>query len=295
MAHDREQIEKLARTYTEAWCSHDAGRVAAHYVPGGTIAINGGKPGGIAEVAQSFVAAFPDIQVFMDDLVFKDDLVEYHWTFTGTSAETGKQVRILGFEEWTIAAAGLIAESLGTTTRLNTIASSSTAALSDGETGRARLRRRLGGVLAVLAGGRLLHEAWPRPLVARGADQAGDPGSRDPARPPGSLPGPRRRNGPGAGRRRARPLRPRPGLRDLGAGPHRAQLGHPDDAEGRAGARHERSVPSRAPPDLLGHPRRRHRHRRGPELGVAGGCGPGRHLLRLQRDGRGALPRRAVP
>jgi hypothetical protein len=113
MAHNREQIEKLARTYTEAWCSHDAGRVAAHYVPGATIAINGGEPGGIAEVAQSFVAAFPDIQVFMDDLVFKDDLVEYHWTFTGTSAETGKQVRIPGFEEWTIAADGLIAESLG--------------------------------------------------------------------------------------------------------------------------------------------------------------------------------------
>jgi SnoaL-like domain len=113
MAHDREQIEELARTYTEAWCSHDAGRVAAHYVPGGTIAINGGEPGEIAEVAQSFVAAFPDIEVFMDDLVFKDDLVEYHWTFTGTSAETGKQVRIPGFEEWTIAADGLIAESLG--------------------------------------------------------------------------------------------------------------------------------------------------------------------------------------
>ena len=113
MAHDREQIEELAGTYTEAWCSHDAGRVAAHYVPGGTIVINGGEPGGIAEVAQSFVDAFPDIEVFMDDLVFKDDLVEYHWTFTGTSAETGKQVRIPGFEEWTIAADGLIAESLG--------------------------------------------------------------------------------------------------------------------------------------------------------------------------------------
>lgn len=49
----------------------------------------------------------------MDDLVFKDDLVEYHWTFTGTSAETGKQMRIPGFEEWTIAADGLIAASLG--------------------------------------------------------------------------------------------------------------------------------------------------------------------------------------
>lgn len=114
MAHDREQIEELARTYTEAWCSHDAGRVADHYVPGGTIAINGGEPDEITGVAQSFVDAFPDIEVFMDELVFKDDdLVEYHWTFTGTSAETGKRVRIPGFEQWTIGADGLIAESLG--------------------------------------------------------------------------------------------------------------------------------------------------------------------------------------
>jgi hypothetical protein len=30
------------------------------------------------------MAAFPDIEVFLDDVVFKDELVEYHWTFTGT-------------------------------------------------------------------------------------------------------------------------------------------------------------------------------------------------------------------
>ena len=58
---DREQIEQLALSYTEAWCSHDAGRVADHYAPGGVIAINGGEPAPIAEVAHSFVAAFPGI------------------------------------------------------------------------------------------------------------------------------------------------------------------------------------------------------------------------------------------
>ena len=114
MAGDRQRIEKLARGYTEAWCSRDPARVAAHYVPGGTIAINGGDAAGIEEVAQGFVAAFPDIQVFMDDLVLRDDgTVEYRWTFTGTSAETGKSVRVPGFEEWTIAPDGLIAESRG--------------------------------------------------------------------------------------------------------------------------------------------------------------------------------------
>ncbi len=112
MAHDRKQIEELARSYTEAWCSHDVGRVVDHYVPGGTIAFNGGEPVGIEEVAQFFVTAYPDGEVFMDDLVFKEDSVEYHWTVTGTRAETSKRVRIAGFEEWTIGADGLIAESL---------------------------------------------------------------------------------------------------------------------------------------------------------------------------------------
>lgn len=113
VAHDRQQIEQLARDYTEAWCSRDPTRVAAHYAPGGTITINGGEPAPIRGVAESFVAAFPDIQVFMEDLVVTDDLVEYRWTFTGTSAETGKSVRIPGAEQWTIGANGLIEESRG--------------------------------------------------------------------------------------------------------------------------------------------------------------------------------------
>jgi nuclear transport factor 2 (NTF2) superfamily protein len=113
MAHDRGQIEQLARDYTEAWCSRDPSRVAASYVPGGTISINGGEPAGIADVAGAFIAAFPDIEVFLDDLVFGEDAVEYHWKFTGTSAETGQSVRIAGFEEWTISPEGLIASSRG--------------------------------------------------------------------------------------------------------------------------------------------------------------------------------------
>jgi nuclear transport factor 2 (NTF2) superfamily protein len=114
MTHDRKQVAQLARSYTEAWCSRDSARVAAHYVPGGTIAVNGGDAAAIAEVAEGFIAAFPDIEVFMDDLVLREDgVVEYRWTFTGTSAETGQSVRVPGFEEWTIAADGLIAESRG--------------------------------------------------------------------------------------------------------------------------------------------------------------------------------------
>jgi hypothetical protein len=70
--------------------------VAGHYVPDGMITINGGDAAPIAEVAQAFIAAFPDIEVFMDDLVLREDgIIEYRWTFTGTSAETGKSVRVL--------------------------------------------------------------------------------------------------------------------------------------------------------------------------------------------------------
>ena len=110
---DAARIEELAQSYTEAWCSRDAARVASHYEPGATIAINGGEPAGIAEVAVSFFAGFPDITVYMDELLVGDEIVEYRWTFTGTSSETGKWVRIVGAEEWTIGEDGLIASALG--------------------------------------------------------------------------------------------------------------------------------------------------------------------------------------
>ena len=109
-----EQIEDLARGYTEAWCSHDPAPVAAYYAPGGTIAVNGGEPAGIEDVAAAFITAFPDIEVLMDELVIRDDgVVEYRWTFTGTSVDTGRWVRTPGFEEWSIDSDGSIAESRG--------------------------------------------------------------------------------------------------------------------------------------------------------------------------------------
>jgi len=115
MPLDQDQVRDFARSYTEAWCSHDPARVAEHFVPGGTIAINGGAPTEITEVASSFMTAFPDIQVFMGDVVFKDDAVEYHWTFsTNTGPDgTGNWVRIPGFEAWTFGDDGRVAVSQG--------------------------------------------------------------------------------------------------------------------------------------------------------------------------------------
>ena len=89
MTHDEAAIREFARSYTDAWCSHNPAKVADHFVPGGTIAINGGDPTEVTQVARSFIDAFPDIQVCMDDVVLNDETVEYHWTFTGTNTGPG--------------------------------------------------------------------------------------------------------------------------------------------------------------------------------------------------------------
>ena len=120
MPHDQDRVRDFARRYTDAWCSQDPAKVAEHYAPGGSLTINGGEPAqgraALTEVARSFMSAFPDMQVLMDDVVVRDDAVEYHWTLVGTNTGpggTGKRVRISGFEEWTIGDDGLIAESQG--------------------------------------------------------------------------------------------------------------------------------------------------------------------------------------
>jgi uncharacterized protein (TIGR02246 family) len=120
MAPDPEQLREFARRYTEAWCSQEPERVAAHYAPEGSLTINDGAPSvgraAITEAARSFMVAFPDMQVLMDELRLDGDRAEYHWTLVGTNTGpggTGHKVRISGFEEWTIGDDGLIAASLG--------------------------------------------------------------------------------------------------------------------------------------------------------------------------------------
>jgi len=120
VAHDPDQLREFAERYTEAWCSQDPERVAAAYALNGSLTINGGQPSvgraAITEAARSFMVAFPDMEVLMDDLRVEGDSAEYHWTLVGTNTGpggTGKSVRISGFEEWTIGDDGLIAASLG--------------------------------------------------------------------------------------------------------------------------------------------------------------------------------------
>ena len=120
MTPDSDRLLDVARRYTEAWCSQDPARVAEHYASEGALTINGGTPSvgrtAITEAARSFMTAFPDVQVPMDDVIVKDDATEYHWTLVGTNTGpggTGNRVRISGFEEWTLGDDGLVAESQG--------------------------------------------------------------------------------------------------------------------------------------------------------------------------------------
>ena len=120
MSTDPEKLRQFAEDYTAAWCSMDPSRVAGHFAPDGSLAINGGAPAverdAITAIAQGYFTALPDMQVYMDDLVVEGDRIEYHWTFTGTNTGpggTGNAVRVAGYEEWTIDDDGLIAASLG--------------------------------------------------------------------------------------------------------------------------------------------------------------------------------------
>jgi uncharacterized protein (TIGR02246 family) len=113
-------LTQFAERYTAAWCSENAASVAAFFAPDGSLTINHGTPfvgrAAITAAAQSFMTAFPDLVVKMDDLTVAGAHVKCHWTLTGTNTGpggTGKSVRINGYEQWRFADDGLIAESQG--------------------------------------------------------------------------------------------------------------------------------------------------------------------------------------
>jgi uncharacterized protein (TIGR02246 family) len=113
-------LRAFAERYTAAWCSGNALNVAAFFSPNGSLTINADAPAegrkAIAKAAQAFITEFPDLKLFMDDIVLQGARAVYHWTLTGTNTGpggTGHRVRISGFEVWRIAEDGLIAESRG--------------------------------------------------------------------------------------------------------------------------------------------------------------------------------------
>jgi steroid delta-isomerase-like uncharacterized protein len=114
------RLRSFAESYTAAWCSQDAARVASFFAEDGSLSINGGTPAvgreAITAAAQGFMTAFPDLRVILDELRMEDGGAIYEWTLTGTNTGpggTGRAVRISGREVWRIGAGGLIAESRG--------------------------------------------------------------------------------------------------------------------------------------------------------------------------------------
>lgn len=115
-----DELTDFAARYTAAWCSQDAARVAAFFSEYGSLTVNEGIPAvgreAITDVAQSFMTAFSDLEVRMDNLDMTADHIRYLWTLTGTNdgpGGTGNKVCISGFEEWIIDEEGLVAESRG--------------------------------------------------------------------------------------------------------------------------------------------------------------------------------------
>ncbi|MGE5245137.1 MAG: nuclear transport factor 2 family protein [Betaproteobacteria bacterium] len=110
----------FGREYTAAWCSQSPANVAAFFNEHGSLTINDGAPSvgrpAIAAAARGFMTAFPDMVVSLDSVGIEGNRVVYRWTLTGTNTGpggTGRAVRISGYEEWTLGADGLIAESRG--------------------------------------------------------------------------------------------------------------------------------------------------------------------------------------
>jgi uncharacterized protein (TIGR02246 family) len=114
------QLTDFGTRYATAWSSQDPFSLASFYAETGSLTVNGGAPSvgrtAITETARGFMTAFPDMRVEMDQVSEDGSRAIFHWTWIGTNTGpggTGKSVRIRGYEEWTIGADGLIAESKG--------------------------------------------------------------------------------------------------------------------------------------------------------------------------------------
>jgi len=114
---ESEQARSLAAAYTAAWNSGRPEAVAAFFADEGEIVINGGSPWrgrrAVAEMAAGFFADVPDLSLTCDAVRAAGRHVAYLWTFTGTHAGSGNRVRLSGWEEWDLDAAGAIAASRG--------------------------------------------------------------------------------------------------------------------------------------------------------------------------------------
>ncbi|MBV9101433.1 MAG: nuclear transport factor 2 family protein [Candidatus Dormibacteraeota bacterium] len=111
---------ELVLRASNAWSSQDPDGVASCYEEGASLTINRGTPARgrveLAATAAGYMAAFPDLQVSVDNVFVAGDSVFWIWTLTGTNSGpggSGNRVRVSGIEVWTMGETGLVANSVG--------------------------------------------------------------------------------------------------------------------------------------------------------------------------------------
>ncbi len=121
---DKSEYDKMVefgQKYTDAWNSKQPEKMASSYAEDGMLTVNNGTPAvgrkQLAETAQSYMEAFPDLELTMDSLTTENGTYRYYWTFKGTNTGPngiGNKVDFSGFEEWTMNDQGLVQKSIGT-------------------------------------------------------------------------------------------------------------------------------------------------------------------------------------
>ena len=118
---DYDKMVAFGKNYTEAWNSKEPAKMASFYAVDGSLTVNNGTPAigrqQLAETAQSYMEAFPDMVLTMDSLTVNNGKYRSYWTFKGTNTGpggTGNTVDFSGFEEWTMNEQGLVQTSIGT-------------------------------------------------------------------------------------------------------------------------------------------------------------------------------------
>ena len=116
-----DQMVEFGKNYAEAWTSKMPEKMASFYAEDGMLTVNNGTPAigrkQLAETAQSYMEAFPDMVLIMDSLTARNGKYRFYWTFIGTNSGpggTGNKVDFSGFEEWTINDQRLVQKSIGT-------------------------------------------------------------------------------------------------------------------------------------------------------------------------------------
>lgn len=117
MSFDQASLDALAAKYTNAWNSKIPENVAAFHNSSSQVSINRGEPSvghdGLTAMAAGFHADVPDLVLQCDGIRYAGNHVVFLWTFTGHDAQTGKPLKVRGWEEWELDANMKVTSALG--------------------------------------------------------------------------------------------------------------------------------------------------------------------------------------